>query len=64
MVHRKQYSVNYDDAGMEYYAATNKNEPALPEQMQRAPSESGDSKELQGPGWLNTSDGPEEVNRT
>lgn len=47
MVHRNNISVNYDDAGI--HVAINKNEPALPEQMQRALSESGDSKELQGP---------------
>lgn len=57
-------SMNYDNAGVEYYATTNKNEPALSEQMQRALCESSDSKELQGPGWLNTSDGPQEANRT
>lgn len=57
-------SINYDSAGVEYYATINKNEPALSGQMQRALCESGDSKELQGPGWLNTSDGPQEANRT
>ena len=57
-------SINYDNAGVEYYATINKNKPAPSEQMQRALCESGESKELQGPGWLNTSDGPQGANRT